>query len=66
LAIAADHAQFGLPEVKVGVYPMQVLAVLQHLIPRRRLLQLCTSRPRRSGAESTRPTLSRPCLSRSR
>ena len=41
LAIAAEHAQFGLPEVKVGVYPMQVLAVLQHLIPRRRLLQLC-------------------------
>ena len=41
LAIAADHAQFGLPEVKVGVYPMQVLAVLQHLVPRRRLLELC-------------------------
>ncbi len=41
LAIAADHALFGLPEVKVGVYPMQVLAVLQHIVPRRRLLELC-------------------------
>jgi enoyl-CoA hydratase/carnithine racemase len=41
LAIAADHAVFGLPEVKVGVYPMQVLAVLQHLVPRRALLALC-------------------------
>lgn len=41
LAIAVDHARFGLPEVKVGVYPMQVLAVLQHLVPRRRLLELC-------------------------
>ena len=41
LAIAADHAQFGLPEVKVGVYPMQVLAVLQHIVPRRRLLEMC-------------------------
>lgn len=41
LAIAADHALFGLPEVKVGVYPMQVLAVLQHLVPRRHLMQLC-------------------------
>ena len=41
LAIAADHALFGLPEVKVGVYPMQVLAVLQHLVPRRHLMELC-------------------------
>lgn len=41
LVVAADHALFGLPEVKVGVYPMQVLSVLQHLVPRRRLLQLC-------------------------
>lgn len=41
LAIAADHALFGLPEVKVGVYPMQILAVLQHVVPRRALLELC-------------------------
>lgn len=41
MAIAADHALFGLPEVKVGVYPMQVLSVLQHVVPRRRLLELC-------------------------
>lgn len=41
VAIAADHAKFGLPEVKVGVFPMQVLAVLQHLVPRRKLVELC-------------------------
>lgn len=41
LAVAARHAQFGLPEVKVGVFPAQVLAVLQHLIPRRKLAELC-------------------------
>jgi methylglutaconyl-CoA hydratase len=35
LAVAADHVQFGLPEVKVGVFPMQVLSLLQHLAPRR-------------------------------
>jgi len=40
LAVAADHALFGLPEVKVGVYPMMVYAALQHLVPRRRLLQM--------------------------
>ncbi len=35
MAIAADHALFGLPEVKVGVFPMQVLSLLQELVPRR-------------------------------
>ena len=41
LAIAAPHAVFGLPEVKVGVFPAQVLSVLQHLIPRRKLVEMC-------------------------
>jgi methylglutaconyl-CoA hydratase len=35
MAVAADHAIFGLPEVKVGVFPMQVMAVLQSIAPRR-------------------------------
>jgi enoyl-CoA hydratase/carnithine racemase len=41
LAIAARHAMFGLPEAKVGVFPMQVLAVLQAQVPQRCLAQLC-------------------------
>jgi enoyl-CoA hydratase/carnithine racemase len=41
MAVAARHAVFGLPEVKVGVFPAQVLSVLQHLIPRRTLSELC-------------------------
>lgn len=41
MAVAAPHAIFGLPEVKVGVFPAQVLAVMQHLIPRRLLTELC-------------------------
>ncbi|MBU3737625.1 MAG: enoyl-CoA hydratase/isomerase family protein [Rhodoferax sp.] len=41
MAVAAPHALFGLPEVKVGVFPAQVLSVLQHLIPRRRLAEMC-------------------------
>lgn len=41
MAVAARHAVFGLPEVKVGVFPAQVLSVLQHLIPRRRLAEMC-------------------------
>jgi enoyl-CoA hydratase/carnithine racemase len=41
LAVAARHAMFGLPEVKVGVFPAQVLSVLQGLVPRRKLAELC-------------------------
>lgn len=37
LAVAADTAVFGLPEVKVGLFPMQVLALMEGLVPRRTL-----------------------------
>ena len=35
MAVAADHVMFGLPEVKVGVFPMQVMALLQDIAPKR-------------------------------
>lgn len=41
MAIAADHAVFGLPEVKVGMFPMQVLAVLAPVLSSRDLAELC-------------------------
>jgi enoyl-CoA hydratase/carnithine racemase len=41
LAIAADHAKFGLPEVKVGVFPMQVLVYLRRVIGARHVNELC-------------------------
>ncbi len=40
LAIAVDTAQFGLPEVKIGLFPMQVDALLQRLIPRRKMVEM--------------------------
>jgi enoyl-CoA hydratase/carnithine racemase len=43
LAIATPRAIFGLPEAKIGVFPMQVLAVLQAQVPQRWLAQLCLS-----------------------
>ncbi len=43
LAVASSSATFGLPEVKVGVFPAQVLAVLQHQLPRRVLTEMCLS-----------------------
>jgi methylglutaconyl-CoA hydratase len=41
LAVAADHARFGLPEVGVGVFPMQVLVYLRGLVGARALNELC-------------------------
>lgn len=41
MAVAAPHAVFGLPEVKVGVFPAQVLSVLSGLIGPRALTELC-------------------------
>src|SRR5215469_14560663 len=37
MAVAADHVIFGLPEVKVGVFPMQVLSLLQSSAPPRQI-----------------------------
>jgi enoyl-CoA hydratase/carnithine racemase len=41
LAVAAEHAKFGLPEVKVGVFPMQVLVYLRRLVGARVVNELC-------------------------
>jgi enoyl-CoA hydratase/carnithine racemase len=41
LAVAADHARFGLPEAKVGVFPMQVLVFLRSMIGARQINELC-------------------------
>jgi methylglutaconyl-CoA hydratase len=46
LAIASTTATFGLPEVRVGLFPMQACALLQELVPRRLLREwsLCGDR----------------------
>jgi methylglutaconyl-CoA hydratase len=41
MAVCARSARFGLPEVRVGLFPMQVLALLKDVIPRRKLDELC-------------------------
>jgi enoyl-CoA hydratase/carnithine racemase len=39
--IAADHVQLGLPEVKRGLFPFQVMAGLLEVMPARRVLDWC-------------------------
>lgn len=41
MAVAASSAKFGLPEVKVGLFPMQVAALMQPLLPSRKFAEMC-------------------------
>jgi len=41
MAVAASHARFGLPETKVGLFPMQVAALLQRIMPPRKFAEMC-------------------------
>lgn len=42
LAVAAEHAELGTPEIDVGLFPMMVMALLQRHVGRKRALELCT------------------------
>jgi enoyl-CoA hydratase/carnithine racemase len=52
LVVASEHAVFGLPEAKVGLFPVQVLAELQALLPRRILNEMCFGGRRLSALEA--------------
>ncbi len=52
MAVAAPHAVFGLPEVKVGLFPAQVLSVLGSLLPRRVLAEMCITGEPISAAQA--------------
>jgi enoyl-CoA hydratase/carnithine racemase len=39
-ALASTSAQLGTPEVDVGLFPMMIMALLDRLVPRRRLVQM--------------------------
>lgn len=39
MAIAVEHAQFALPEVKIGIFPTLMLSLVQTLVPRRVLTE---------------------------
>ena len=52
LAIAADAALLGTPEIEVGLFPMMIMAVLSRLMPRRRLVEMMLLGQKLSAAEA--------------
>jgi methylglutaconyl-CoA hydratase len=52
MAIGVDTARFGMPEVKIGIFPMQVMAVLQRLIPSRKLYEMALTGEPITAAEA--------------
>jgi enoyl-CoA hydratase/carnithine racemase len=52
MAVAVETARFGMPEVKVGVFPMQIMAVLQRLIPTRKLYEMALTGEPITAAEA--------------
>ena len=51
IVIARDDALLGVPEVKVGLFPMMILPYLLRVVPYRTLMEMClTGEPLRAGA----------------
>ncbi len=54
LAVAADDAKLGTPEIKRGLWPYMVTALLIRHLGRKKALELCMLGERISGAEAAR------------
>ncbi|MBN1209312.1 MAG: enoyl-CoA hydratase/isomerase family protein [Myxococcaceae bacterium] len=52
LAVAAEHAEFGTPEIDVGLFPMMMMALLQRHVGRKRALELVMTGDRLPAREA--------------
>lgn len=52
MAVATSKALFGLPEVKIGLFPMQVSALMQSIMPRRKFDEMCITGEPISASEA--------------
>jgi enoyl-CoA hydratase/carnithine racemase len=51
-AIASTEAKLGTPEINVGLFPFMIMAVLQRVMPRRRLVEMMLSGERLSAEQA--------------
>ena len=52
MAIGVDSASFGVPESRVGLFPMMILSYMQRIIPRRKLFEMCITGERFSAQDA--------------
>jgi enoyl-CoA hydratase/carnithine racemase len=52
LVVAAEHATFGMPEIKVGLFPMMIMAVVSRNIGRKAATELMLTGERISAAKA--------------
>lgn len=52
IAVAADHATFGMPEINVGLWPMMISALVQQALPQKLAIDLMMSGRRMTGSEA--------------
>lgn len=54
LVVAADTAEFGMPEINMGLWPFIITAVVRHAMPERKALELMMTGARISALEAER------------
>ncbi len=54
LVYAADHAELGMPEVHVGVWPMMIMAIIARNIGRKAMMEMMLTGERIPAAEAAR------------
>jgi enoyl-CoA hydratase/carnithine racemase len=54
LAISADHASFGVPEAKIGIFPMTIMPYLLRVLPPRKFMEMCMTGESISAQEALR------------
>ena len=54
LAVAADTAEFGMPEISMGLWPFIITAVVSRRLPRAKALELMMTGERMTAAEAER------------
>ena len=52
MAVATSAARFGVPETRVGLFPMMILPYMMRIISRRRLLEMCITGELLDAAEA--------------
>jgi enoyl-CoA hydratase/carnithine racemase len=62
IVIASDDSQFGTPEIKRGLWPYMVTAVLTRNVGRKKALEMCMTGERMSAAEAERIGMINHCV----